>query len=718
MKTTPVSRRHFLGSYWMLLLWTLTAFRLGAAESNLDWHLGAAAWSFNKFTFFEAVEKTAGLGLRYIEAFEGQPVAKDLEAKMGADLSNEVIGKILDKLAASQVTLTSLYIHKLPAEPAACRRAFETARKLKIQFLVSEPEPEALDVIEKLCEEFKINVAIHNHREGVSRYWHPREALKACAGRSWRLGVCADIGHWQRSGIEPTEGIKLLGDRLISVHVKDLDQTNPDGHDVPWGMGKGNIAALLREVRRSGVVPARFTIEYEYHFEDNTAEMGQCADYFKKVVREISAASSETHPLTVGWAQADITPPKPVALIGQLTKRVSQGVKDPLTATVLALETRSGDSSVEQAIMVSCDLLWVRKDLQDRLRARLSARLPEFNARKLFLNATHTHTAPDVVDGAFGPLYDTSDEPGVMKPSAYAEWLLDRVTSAALEAWQSRQPAGLSWGLAYAETGLNRRVHYLDGTTQMYGVSATNTFDGLEAGADDAVKILYFWDSSQKLTGVAINLPCTAQETEHLNEVSADFWHDIRVELRRRHGQDLFVLPQCSAAGDLSPHPVLRKQAEERMLEWRQTTRRQEIARRVAEAADDALPVARQHIQSRLVFNHRILRFELPRQGASFEPFYQTDAPNPVECHLLRLGEVVVATNPFELYLDYGARIEARSKAPLTMLVQLSCQHTGYLPTARAVRGGGYSADKFVVGPEGGQILVEETVRAINELWP
>lgn len=434
-------------------------------------------------------------------------------------------------------------------------------------------------------------------------------------------------------------------------------------------------------------------------------------------LKPIAAASATAQPLSVGWAQADITPPRPVALIGQLHKRVSQGVKDPLTATVLALETRTGNDPVEQAMLVSCDLLWVRQEIQERLRARIAARLPEFNVNKLLLNATHTHTAPDVVDGAFGALYDTSDEPGVMKPSAYAEWFLDRVTTAALEAWQSRRPAGMSWGLAYTETGVNRRVRYFDGTTRMYGATATNTFAGLEAGDDHAVKLLYFWDPNQQLTGVAVNLACTAQETEQLNEVSADFWHDLRLELRRRHGRELFVLPQCSAAGDLSPHPVFRKQAEERMLERRQTTRRQEIARRVAEAVDDALPVARKHIQPRLVFNHRILRFELPRQGAAFEPFYQTDAPNPVECHILRLGEIAIATNPFELYHDYGARIEARSQAPLTLLMQLSCQHTGYLPTERAVQGGGYSADKFVVGPEGGQRLVEETVRAINALW-
>jgi hypothetical protein len=84
---------------------------------------------------------------------------------------------------------------------------------------------------------------------------------------------------------------------------------------------------------------------------------------------------------------------------------------------------------------------------------------------------------------------------------------------------------------------------------------------------------------------------------------------------------------------------------------------------------------------------------------------------------VIRLGDVALATNPFELYLDYGIRMKARSKAVLTFIAQLSCQHSGYLPTERAVRGGGYSADKYLVGPKGGQALVSETVRLINAMW-
>ena len=215
-----------------------------------------------------------------------------------------------------------------------------------------------------------------------------------------------------------------------------------------------------------------------------------------------------------------------------------------------------------------------------------------------------------------------------------------------------------------------------------------------------------------------INVPCTAQETEHFYQVSADFWHEVRQEVHRRHGAKVFILPQCAPAGDLSPHLIYRQAAEQAMDRRRGLSRRQEIARRIANAVDDALPLARTSRQSQLVFRHIVASANLPTAEAAREPFYETTPVQPMEFHVLRLGDVAMATSPFELYLDYAVRIQARSPAVPTMLVQLSCGASGYLPTARAVQGGGYSADKFLVGPEGGQVLVEETLRRIQALFP
>jgi hypothetical protein len=421
--------------------------------------------------------------------------------------------------------------------------------------------------------------------------------------------------------------------------------------------------------------------------------------------------------LYVGFSSVDITPKKPVVVIGQMHKRIARTTLDPLTATVLALETRGRGASKEQAIMVSCDVIFIRKPIQQRIRDLVKTRIPDFDVNKLLLNATHTHTAPGFIDGTFKGLYDVSKDEGVMKASEYGDFFVERVAKAVVQAWQSRKPAGMSWALGHAVVGMNRRAHYFDGSSVMYGNTNAENFSNIEGYEDHAVEMLFFWRPDEKLRGIVINIACTSQETENLSEVSADFWHDVREEIRKRYSEDLFIFPQCSPAGDQSPHLLFRQKADEIMLKRRGITRRQEIARRIANAVDDVFDSAKEDIKWQLPFKHRVVYLDLPENEPAVLPFYETDPIKPIEFHVIRLADVAIATNPFELYLDYGVRIEARSKAVLTLLVQLSCQNNGYLPTERGVKGGGYSADKFVVGPKGGQILVNETVKTINELW-
>lgn len=421
--------------------------------------------------------------------------------------------------------------------------------------------------------------------------------------------------------------------------------------------------------------------------------------------------------LFVGWAAVDITPPRPVALVGQLRKRISQSVHDPLTATALALETRAADGNTEQAILISCDLIGILKATQDRVKALVKQKLPDFDSGKLLLCGTHTHTGPGQADSTFGDRYDVSKDPGVMKASEYADFLVPRLAEAAASAWQRRRPGAMSWGLGHAVVGHNRRAVYFDGSAAMYGNTARDDFDCIEGYEDHAVEMLLFWDPSGELTGMVLNLACPSQETEGELYISADFWHEIRQELKRRYSEKIHILAQCGPGGDQSPHLLVRAKAEQIMLQRKAVSRRQEIALRVARAVEDVLPVARNHAESRLDFRHAVVGIRLPTKKPPAAPFYETDSVEPMECHILRLGDVAMATNPFELFLDYGVRMKTRSKAVLTFVVNLSCGASGYLPTAKAVRGGGYSADRYLVGPEGGKVLVDETVKHINRLW-
>ncbi|HBJ80313.1 sugar phosphate isomerase/epimerase [Pseudothermotoga sp.] len=114
------------------------------------------------------------------------------------------------------------------------KRIFEFARKMGVETLVAEPEPSQFDFLEKLCDEYNINIAIHNHPQ-PSRYWEPDSVLKYVSGRSHRIGACADVGHWVRSGLNPVECLKKLEGRIISIHFKDLNKNSRDAHDVFHG---------------------------------------------------------------------------------------------------------------------------------------------------------------------------------------------------------------------------------------------------------------------------------------------------------------------------------------------------------------------------------------------------------------------------------------------------------------------------------------------------
>ncbi|HUT32032.1 MAG TPA: hypothetical protein VNE39_01015 [Planctomycetota bacterium] len=435
-----------------------------------------------------------------------------------------------------------------------------------------------------------------------------------------------------------------------------------------------------------------------------------------------SAGDVGTPGLRIGWAATDITPAKPVAIVGFFQKRVSAGVRDPLTATALALEGIGPNGAVaEQAIMVSCDLLAIHRVTQEGVKKILKERLPDFDSDKLFLNATHTHQGPLQQSGVFGSTHDVTAEEqarGVMTGDEYGKFLIERLAEAAAKAWKERKPGGVSWALDQAVVGFNRRFVYFDGTAKMLGPVNTAEFDCVEGVEDHGLGLLFFWDSARKLTGLVVNVACPAQAEQGGNRISADFWHDVRDEMAARHSKDVFVFPQCGAAGDIYTQGLFRHRAEAAMARRKGISWRREIARRITDGVDRALPCAQKDIQMNPAFKHTVARVDLPTAEPPAPPFYPCDSVKPAEFHVVRLGNVAVATNPFELFVDYGMRLQARSKAVLTLVVQLSCQKSGYLPTARAVRGGGYSAEKFLVGPQGGRVFVDECLKRINALWP
>lgn len=481
--------------------------------------------------------------------------------------------------------------------------------------------------------------------------------------------------------------------------------------------------------------------------------------------------------LMIGWASTDLTPEHPVNLQGQFHARVSEGVMDPLTATALAMES-AGDSVC--IILVSCDLISIPDGLRDAVRKAVKTRLPELDTACIVLNGTHTHTAPamrtggDILrEGGGLPGFAGADLP-VMDGADYLAFAAERITSAIEQAWKNRSPGAIGYGLGHAVVGYNRRISYANGESRMYGNANDPQFSHVEGYEDHSVNLLGTWNARGDLTGLLINVACPSQVSENAFQVSADYWHDTRLELRRRLGTTLFVLPQCAPAGDQSPRPMIHKAAEERMRTLMERDMRQDIAVRIANAVESVLPCIAKEKFANPILSHRTetlnltrrllteadvqeakteaetwrkqyesLRSDLethpekrqtPRWYIDISRAYrrmkwyegveqrytleQTQPKISVEIHVLRIGDIAIATSPFELYLDFGIQIRARSKAVQTFTVQLVGSGT-YLPTQRAIAGRSYGAvpASTPVGPEGGHELVEHTLAMIEALW-
>ena len=354
------------------------------------------------------------------------------------------------------------------------------------------------------------------------------------------------------------------------------------------------------------------------------------------------------------------------------------------------------------------------------------------------------------------------------------ELLVDRISRVILDAWANRQPGCYSNAFGRAAVGMCRRAVYSDGSAQMWGDTNTAVFSELEGGNDSGIELLYVYDANHALTGIVANLACPAQCVQHRLFVSPDFWGETKMLLRQYFGEKLFLLPLCSAAGDQCPVDLVRwvepesdvhdpnlkrsnppkRKADPSMFDlagMRKAGKR--VAREIIDVYQEGLDAP----QEDPVFVHHVHNMQLPVRRATMREYNEAkkaikeylrekegdvdfnDAANlqvhlgilrrykiqeimdilDTEVHIIRLGTIAIATNPFELFLDYGNQIKCRSLAEQTFLVQLANGTEGYLPTEKAERGGHYSAfiSSGQVGHIGGEQLVRETLKDINQMF-
>lgn len=462
--------------------------------------------------------------------------------------------------------------------------------------------------------------------------------------------------------------------------------------------------------------------------------------------------------MKIGFGVADITPTGKVALQGQFNVRIAEGIHSRLYVTAMAVETEG-----KPMVWASVDLLHIMPPVPDMAAERIAKFIPGFTSDDLAVSATHTHTAPYVGREqecmlcsfkAEEKLYDD-----LTTPEEYADFVADRITEAALAAIGSMEECYTEGAVSRMMTSYSRRTVYKEGYAVMYGSTREENFLKMENHDGGPSNFLYVRrKTDNSLVGIVANVPCPAQVIENLCVISSDFWGYTRDYIKEHLG-NVPVLPLSGCAGDLSPRDLFRVAKGETSM-WEEAGCRElgeKIGAELIFLADK--PLYRCDGEA----HHLVKHLDLPIWNPTDEEyesavvdmaklnkkygkaegeiiiFEETDGSDVFELcsadtiigrrrrgrkvvnepiHLLRLGDAVLISNPFELFVEYADRIKAACPDAHIFDVQMTNDDLNYLPTPNAMKAGGYSAVIFACqcAADAGEVLVEESIKLVRQI--
>jgi len=436
-------------------------------------------------------------------------------------------------------------------------------------------------------------------------------------------------------------------------------------------------------------------------------------------------------PLTVGAASVVITPKLGTQLQGAgFADLPAQSVRDELEADALFLT-----DGADPVLLVSCDLGVLTSDYVASVRPGMAeaAGVPD---RNVIITCTHTHAGPSVLKTNYKkPVEET-----------YLEELRGRLTHLAAQAKEAAQPAMIGWGLGEARIGYNRRCCWADGSHSMYNPDQRDDFTGLEGPDDPSHLALFVCDTDGK--PLAVLHSNTSHPTAFYGRdfFSADFPGAARAHLREALG-DVPVLFLNGAIGDVCKGVSVpgrgRPQTGEQSVLWKGHLAAGETLRLLHEMTlhrdapiahlyeDLSMPVQLPD-PDRLAWARSVLdRIDAGEDLRGMESImawgvvwlqdeFAADPTDTAAVHVVRIGDVALVTQPFELYCQFGLDIKRRSPAPLTGVCSCADGHAGYCPTMYGVLGGGYSGESIHwrrFAPEAGYRVVDAACRMLYSLW-
>ena len=250
-----------------------------ATRTTAGFTISVQCWSLKNFTLFEAIEKAAAAGAQGVEVFEGQSLSPEQKnIKVGVNMPAESITALLEHAKKHSIAVVNFGVVDIPNNEAAARKFFEFGKALGVYGITTESLG-ALDLLEKLSQEYDMKVCFHNHPKPTP-LWNPDTVFNALKGRHANIGYCADLGHWASSGLNPLDVIKKIAPHVHSFHMKDRASLTGPTHDQEFGTGLVDLVAILDEVRKHGF-KGNVSIEYEHNWADNLPDISQCAGFLR-----------------------------------------------------------------------------------------------------------------------------------------------------------------------------------------------------------------------------------------------------------------------------------------------------------------------------------------------------------------------------------------------------------------------------------------------------
>jgi sugar phosphate isomerase/epimerase len=267
MHRTRLSRRSFVAA--SALAAASLPGRGRAAADGGELNLGIQMYSLRGYPVDEALGHVKDLGLKVIEFYPGMfPVTDDQAA----------IDAMKDKVSALGLTMSAYGVNRFTKDAAANRKLFAFAKAAGIPILGADPDPDSFASLDDLVKEFDIRIAIHNHGP-THRYNKVIDVLDAIEKHDRRIGACADLGHYLRSGEQPTEVIRLLAGRLYGIHLKDFAEMQDKTKGVILGQGHIDVPAVFAALEQAKFpADGALSIEYEENPKNPLAEIRACIE--------------------------------------------------------------------------------------------------------------------------------------------------------------------------------------------------------------------------------------------------------------------------------------------------------------------------------------------------------------------------------------------------------------------------------------------------------